>query len=324
MFDASESVPSRDEILALVDPEVAPAAADTLPPLIGSDPLDPLEIRALDERRSAEKEPVRPVNPAPGVVEIDRGDGSLLALRIHRPALGAALGTVLWIHGGGMFLGSASGDDAACRDWADATGMAVVAVDYRLAPEHPYPAPIEDCFSALQWIADGSDSALDSERIILFGASAGGGLATGLALLARDRGVRAIRLVQAIHPMLDNREVTGSARRLRDAPVWNARLNRVGWKAYLGSLTEPTPYAVPALADDLSGLPAFYIDTAEFDMFRDENVDFAVRLWNAGGRCELHVEPGTVHGFDGLAPDARVSRQAWGRRRAAAARAVAE
>jgi acetyl esterase/lipase len=315
-------VATEAEIIALVDPEVVGGIARTLTPWLESGPLEIDGVRALDARIIAENGPSPSVQPPPEVVQVAGHDGAAVTLRVHRSAGSTPAAVVLWIHGGGMFLGSAGSDDVACRAWCDATGMAVVAVDYRLAPEHPFPTPLEDCFSALAWLASGVDPAIDPERIVVFGASAGGGLATGLALLARDRGVRVIRQVQAIYPMLDDREDT-VASGLDNAPVWNRRLNRLGWSAYLGeNRTAPSSYAAPARADDLSGLPPFLIETAEFDLFRDDNVAFATRLWHAGVLCELHVTPRTVHGWEGIAPAARVSREAWTRRYAAATGAI--
>ncbi len=318
--------PSESQILALVDPEIAPAVAGTLTPWLPDEPLTVESVRSLDERlaSAAAREFT---GPEPEVAQIPRPDGTALALRIHRPAPGSATAgegaVLLWIHGGGMFLGSAAADDAACSDWCRATGMTVVAVDYRLAPEHPYPEPLEDCYRALEWLASDA-SGFDDRRIGVLGASAGGGLAVGLALLARDRGCEAIAHVVAIYPMLDDRAITVSSAQLENAPVWNGRLNRLGWSAYLGSQrVDPPLYAAPARAEDLSGLPPFTIDTAEFDLFRDEDVTFAQRLWADGGRCELHVEPRTVHGWDGIAPDAAVSRAAWERRRATLVRSLA-
>lgn len=217
---------SEGQIVSLVDPEVAPGIAGTLTPVAHTVPADALAIRALDDARAVPKEPVM---PAPDVISVDG-----VEVRVHRPsgAGAAAAAVLLWIHGGGMFMGSAANDDGPCRAWADATGMAVVAVDYRLAPEHPHPIPLEDCFAALEWLASGTDAGLDPARIAVLGASAGGGLATGLALLARDRGVNVIRHVLAIYPMLDDRGNTPSSGRLANAPC----LERASQSGWLGGL----------------------------------------------------------------------------------------
>ncbi|MGX5681190.1 alpha/beta hydrolase [Schumannella luteola] len=302
---------TESEILLSVDPEIVPAIASTLTPWLPEGDLDIPALRAIDARVSATREsPV--VARAPELVRIATDEGEL-ELRVHAAPGAAPAPVLLWIHGGGMVLGSAEGDDALCRAYADGAGVAVVAVEYRLAPEHPHPAPVEDCYRALQWIAESSHPALKPGTVAVAGASAGGGLALGLALLARDRGGPRIDYVQAIYPMIDDRESTPAHTQLANAPVWNARLDRLAWSAYLGG-APADEYAAPARAVDVSGLPALTIDTAEFDLFRDDDIDFARRVLAAGGRCELHVEPGTVHGFDGIAPDAAVSRRAWTRR----------
>lgn len=308
---------THDEIARLVDPEVRPAIAGSLTPLLDPGRIDVAIVRALDATR------LRPVaaDVAPEVVTLGGADGSPLELRIHAPRSGGSGAALLWIHGGGMFLGSAAADDIRCRAYADALGIRVVAIDYRLAPEHPHPAQLDDCELALEWMLGSAPAGPDSARIAVAGASAGGGLAVALALRRRDNGARGIRHVQAIYPMLDDRRATPSSVRLADAPVWNARLAELAWEAYLGG-ADADMYAAPARAPDLTGLPSFDIDTAEFDMFLDEDIDFARALLAAGVRCELHVEPGTVHGFDDLAPEAAVSRRSWARRCAALRTAI--
>jgi acetyl esterase/lipase len=211
-----------------------------------------------------------------------------------------------------MFLGSARTEDPYCVELAARLGVSVVAVDYRLAPEHPYPTPLLDCYAALRWCAE------RAERVVVAGASAGGGLAAALCLLARDRGGPAIAAAHLYYPMLDDRHATASARELADTVVWNRRLADLAWAAYLGG-RPADGLAAPARATDLSGLPPTYVDTAELDLFRDEDADYADRLHAAGVPVQFHLVPGAVHGFDLIAPDAAISRATQERRLAALA-----
>jgi len=221
------------------------------------------------------------------------------------------------IHGGGMIVEDNRFGLGEMMNLAGPLGMAVVSVEYRLAPETRHPGPVEDCYApledaalALAWTAE------RFARVVVAGASAGGGLAAGLALRARDAGGPALAAQHLYYPMLDDRGTTASAIELADAPVWNARLNRLGWAAYLG-YAAVDGYAAPARAADLTGLPPAYIDTGELDLFRDEDVDYALRLASAEVSVELHLERGAVHGFDAIAPEAAVSRAAHARRIAA-------
>jgi len=221
------------------------------------------------------------------------------------------LPAVLWIHGGGYVLGQARDDDALARGLARNVKCVVASVDYRLAPEHPFPAPLEDCYAALRWLwGNAARLAVDPSRIAVAGASAGGGLAAGLALLARDRGEVPVRFQVPIYPMIDDRGLTFSSRAITDPLVWNARSNMLGWKAYLGQ--EPggegvSPYAAAARAADLAGLPPAFIPVGDLDLFLDENVEYAQRLMRAGVPTELHVYAGAYHGFYLMAPEADVS-----------------
>ncbi|GAB2889158.1 alpha/beta hydrolase [Streptomyces deserti] len=226
------------------------------------------------------------------------------------------------IHGGGMVTGTYR--LGIPLDWAEELGLVVVSVEYRLAPEHPHPAPVEDCYAGLVWMAEhAKEIGGDPDRIILAGGSAGGGLTAALALLARDRkGPRAIGQV-LMCPMLDDRNDTPSAHQMAGLGVWDRTSNETGWSALLGEArgtADVSPYAAPARADDLSGLPPAFIDVGSAETFRDEDVAYASRIWQAGGIAELHVWPGGFHGFDGLVPhaalsvDARAARLRWLRR----------
>ena len=230
------------------------------------------------------------------------------SIRLHRPAAGrgAPAPGVLYLHGGGYVVGTAAMGDAFCARLARHLDAVVAAVDYRLAPEHPYPAALEDAYAALCWLARQPE--VNADRIALVGDSAGGGLAAGLALLARDRGEVHPVLQALSYPMLDDRTTDGGVdpRMLR---MWNQRSNRFGWEAYLGDLTsEDVPAtAAPARAEGLARLPATWIGVGTEDLFYAENVAFARRLRDAGVPCELLVVEGAYHGFDGVEPRAGVS-----------------
>jgi acetyl esterase/lipase len=226
-------------------------------------------------------------------------------VRLHRPpnAKGTGPGLV-WIHGGGYVIGSASQDDVACRRFARRLGVTVASVDYRLAPEHPYPASLDDCYTALTWLA--GLPAVDPARVAIGGASAGGGLAAALALLARDRGEVDLAAQLLVYPMLDDRSSYGSGPNDAAHRLWSRSSNRWGWKCYLGD-ADPN-VAVPARHDDLSGLPPAWIGVGTADLFHEEDLAYADRLRSAGVPCDVEVIDGAFHGFDGIARNAPVSR----------------
>ncbi|BCO38192.1 alpha/beta hydrolase [Mycobacterium heckeshornense] len=233
------------------------------------------------------------------VLTVESGAG----VRLHRPAgVTEPAPALLWIHGGGYVLGTARQDDRLCRRFARALGITVAAVDYRLAPEHPYPAPLEDCYSALTWLA--GLPAVDPARVAIGGASAGGGLAAALALLARDRGEITPCLQLLAYPMLDDR--SAAAPKDPNYRLWSPASNRFGWAAYLGG-ADPQ-LAVPARREDLTGLPPAWIGVGTHDLFHDEDLAYAERLARAGVPCHVEVVPGAFHGFDLLVPKAQVSR----------------
>jgi acetyl esterase/lipase len=217
-------------------------------------------------------------------------------------------------HGGGMILGDNRTGMAGLLDWVDQLGVVVVSVEYRLAPEHPFPAAVEDCYAGLVWTAANATAlGIDARRLLIAGASAGGGLAAAVSLMARDRGDPALAGQVLMCPMLDDRNQTPSSFELEGEGVWDRTSNQTGWGSLLGEERGGpgvSPYAAPAREKDLSGLPPAFIDVGSVETFRDEDVDYAVRLWRAGGQAELHVWPGAFHGFDGLAPDAVLSRAA--------------
>jgi acetyl esterase/lipase len=228
-------------------------------------------------------------------------------VRIYRPVDASdALPALLWIHGGGYVLGNVDGDDFLVRQMTRDVGCVVVSVEYRLAPEHPFPAPLEDCYTALKWLADHAGAlGVNPARIGIAGASAGGGLAAGLALLARDRGEVAVAFQMPIYPMINDRNVEQASDTVTDTLLWNRENNLIGWRSYLGQepgSEEVSPYAAPFRAADLAGLPPTYIPVGGLDLFLDEDVAYAHRLMAAGVPTELHVYPGGYHAFDVFAP----------------------
>ncbi|WP_148288796.1 alpha/beta hydrolase [Ilumatobacter nonamiensis] len=225
-------------------------------------------------------------------------------LKIYTPdGLEPGAPAIYWIHGGGMVLMSADSDDLLCATRAANHGCVVVSVDYRLAPETPAPGLVDDCFAGLTWLAEHADElGVSADRIMIGGASAGGGLAAGTALRARDEGGPALVGQLLVFPMLDHRNDTASSEAIQDLRVWNRSANQAAWAAYLGD-EEPSAYSSPALADDLGGLPPAYINVGTFDMFLDEDIAYAMELNRAGVACELHVYPGAFHGSNGFLPD---------------------
>jgi acetyl esterase/lipase len=226
-----------------------------------------------------------------------------VGVRLHRPVGVSQPGpALLWIHGGGYVIGNAQQDDPLCHRFTRDLGITVAAVDYRLAPEHPYPAPLEDCYSALTWLA--ALPAVDPARVAIGGASAGGGLAAALALLARDRGEVTPTLQLLAYPMLDDRSAFGPEN--PNYRLWSPKSNRFGWAAYLGNADPQV--AVPARRDDLSGLPPAWIGVGTNDLFHDEDLAYAERLTAAGVPCDIEVIQGAFHGFDQMVPKAGVSQ----------------
>ncbi|MEV6924851.1 alpha/beta hydrolase [Dactylosporangium sp. NPDC051485] len=217
---------------------------------------------------------------------------------------------MLWIHGGGFVLGDVDGDLETAAGIAVGAGAVVVSVEYRLAPEHPFPAPVEDCYAALRWTAEHADElGIDLNRLAVGGLSAGGGLAAAVALLARDRGGPSLCFQLLDIPEVDDRLSTPSMKQFTDTPLWNLPNAILSWEAYLGPDRDgdTSPYAAPARATDLRGLPPAYVVTCEFDPLRDEGIEYGQRLMQAGVPTELHHYPGTFHGSSGAAAGTAIS-----------------
>lgn len=293
----------------LVDPEVLPIL-DIFPAMV-------LNAATLAVIRATP--PALVVNPGepPQVIRVPGAPGDPeVALRVFVPKGKAqARPAILHIHGGGYILGSAAMGDAQNRATSDAQNAVLVSVDYRLAPETPFPGPLEDCYAGLQWMAaHAQELGIDPDRIVVLGESAGGGLAAALALLARDRGGPRIAGQFLTYPMLDHR--TGGDTEVTPNPltgefVWTRPHNQFGWQCLRGTQAihpDRMAHFSPALAQDLSGLPPCFLATGSLDLFLEEDFDYALRLMRAGVPTELHCYEGAIHGFD-LVPTAAVSRR---------------
>ncbi|SES22851.1 Acetyl esterase/lipase [Lentzea xinjiangensis] len=282
----------------MIDPEIAAAVDLTLPPVLPSN----LAVVRAGGRVVTDAELARG-----GAVTFAESDADGVPVLVLRPA-GASGPPVLHLHGGGMVAGTRRTDLHVLAEWVTELGVVLVSPEYRLAPEHPHPAPVRDCFTVLEWMArNGFGSP------VVAGTSAGGGLAAAVTLMARDLGGPAVRGQLLMCPMLDDRCDTPSSHEFPDGNTWVRASNITGWTALLGDARggpDVSPYAAPARATDLSGLPPAYVDVGSADLFRDEAVDYAVRTWRVGGDAELHVWPGGCHGFDQLVPEAALSKRA--------------
>jgi acetyl esterase/lipase len=255
----------------------------------------------------------------PGVVSSDHyapgPEGAPeVMVRLYQPETRPhTLPALLWIHGGGYVLGDVQGDDLLAKGLTLALNCVVASVEYRLAPEHPFPAPLEDCYAGLKWLASNADElGLNGERIAIGGASAGGGLAAGLGLLARDRAEVKVCYQLLIYPMIDDANVEQAGPNVPDTPLWTRANNLVGWRSYLGQ--EPgsagvSAYAAATRVEDVSGLPPTFIGVGTPDLFRDEDIAYAQRLMNAGVPTELHVYADGFHGFNMFAPDTNAAQR---------------
>lgn len=286
------------ESIPLIHPQLQPAAR-MMPPLTFSR-RNLWLIRFFTS--------IMPASRAPRDVSIENvyipgQDGAKIRLRVYKPQdAHAPLPALLWLHGGGYVIGKPEMNDRRCCAYAREVGITVVSVDYRLAPEHPFPAALEDSYAALQWLAaDAGDLGMDAARIAIGGGSAGGGLAAALTQMARDRGEIRPVFQLLVYPMLDDRTVQRTDLNGRSYLAWDPPSNRFGWESYLGGhfgSAELPAYAAPARRADLSGLPPAWIGVGSLDLFHVEGVSYARRLQESGTACALHVVEGAFHGFD--------------------------
>lgn len=301
-------------ILDRLDPEIAPVL-EMIPPNF-------INLHDIPATRAFTKQMLEAMSAnAPQVEGVtvedhyapSQGDDPDVMVRIYQPeGRPATLPGFFWIHGGGYVLGSVAESDASMSQLAKDVNCVVASVEYRLAPEHPFPAPLEDCYAGLKWFfSNSAELGVNPERIAIGGGSAGGGLAAGLAILARDRAEVNVCFQLLVYPMLDDRSVTPSAQ-ITDTPIWTRESNLLGWEAYLGKpggSPDVSPYAAAARCTDLSGLPPAYIPVGELDLFLDEDIEYAQRLLQAGVPTEFHIFPGAIHGFDGLAAHSAVAQR---------------
>lgn len=236
-------------------------------------------------------------------------DGAEVLVRWYAPAEGSAAGSaVVYVHGGGMIMGTVDVYHGTVARYVAETGVPMLSVNYRCAPEHPGTGPAEDCYAALAWLVEhAQELGVDPARIAVMGDSGGGGLAAALAIIARDRDVP-LALQILIYPMLDDRNVDPDPALVPTA-MWTYDDNFTGWDALLGDARggpSVSPYAAPARLVDAAGLAPAYIEVGELDIFRDESIEYALRLLKVGISSELHVHPGLPHGYDIFAPDTEV------------------
>jgi acetyl esterase/lipase len=285
-----------------LDPDLERITADAPPRALAARD----DWRALRELGNAGLELIDSLLPEhPEVARRDRSipvaDGAEITGRWYEPpgerAPGAA---VLYLHGGGMIMGSVAGYDRLVAGYVAGSGVPFLSVDYRLAPEHPHPTPVEDSHAGLAWLHEHADELrVDPRRLAIMGDSGGGGLAAGAALLARDRGPALARQI-LVYPMLDDRTTVADPALVPFA-AWSYDDNYTGWHALLGDAVggaDVPAAAAPARATDLRGLPPTYVDTGDLDIFRDECLEYARRIAATGTNVELHVHPGCPHGFD--------------------------
>lgn len=315
-----------------IDPQVR-ARLDAYLAVVGPQGLSGIEDIPARRARQAELTAgvARPNRPE-GMAVADHvvpaeGARPPVPVRVHTPrGVTRPAPCVYHVHGGGLVSGSVDGDEGKAAALAEETDCVVVSVDYRLAPEHPYPAAFDDCLAGLEWLAANSAGlGIDGARVAVHGSSAGGCLAVAVALHVRDHGGPPIAVLVLVSPMLDDRPGSPSHRTNTGFGAWSREANEQAWRAYLGEVagTDAVPaYAAPARAHDVGGLPPTFVETGEVDLFRDEDVAFAQRLMHAGVPVELHVHPGAVHGGESVAPSADVTLRARSIRLASLARAL--
>ncbi|MEN0064219.1 MAG: alpha/beta hydrolase [Myxococcota bacterium] len=253
-------------------------------------------------------------------VQITEHEAEGAKVRVYRPSQVKAPAALLWIHGGGLVMGTPRQDDGKLTRHAEELGIVIVSAYYGLAPEKPFPHGLNDLHAAWHWLLKQADElGVDPARIAIGGASAGGGLCAALVQRIHDEGGQPPKAQLLVYPMLDDRTALRTDIKSTEHPVWTNKANRVGWSSYLGDAfgAETTPeYAVPGRRLDLSGLPPAWIGVGTPDLFHDEDVEYARRLEAAGVSVDLDVLDGCIHAFDGLAPDADISKHFVGQKNA--------
>ncbi|MET0136028.1 MAG: alpha/beta hydrolase [Kibdelosporangium sp.] len=294
-----------------IDPELAPWL-DMMPTISLASAADVVTARALLTERWSQVPRYEPETEVEITDTVVPGSPDV-PVRVYRPAGGGPRPGLLYIHGGGFIIGTIDMMDPLLTEVVDKLGVVVVSVDYRLAPEHPFPAPADDCYAALAWMANkATELGVDADRIGIAGESAGGGLAAGVALMARDRGGPALCFQYLGVPEIDDRLTTDSMTAYVDTPIWSRPKAELSWASYLGSVVpgsaDVSPYAAPARAADLSGLPPTVVTACQFDPLRDEDIEYARRLLHAGVPTELRAYAGTFHGSASIAEAAVTKR----------------
>ncbi len=302
-----------------LDPEVAEALAPLATEMAAGTPPPVGDVAGRREALEGLFRYTDAAQPFPDGItitdhELTTADGATILLRWYSPedASGEPGPAALYLHGGGMILGNVGLFDGSVSRYVSAGGTPILSVDYRLAPEHPHPVPVEDAYAALVWLHEhAADLGVDPARIGVFGDSAGGGLAAAVSILARDRKGPAIAKQILVMPMLDDRNLTPDPQ-LAPFALWSWDDNRTGWQALLGPTAggPDTPaYAAPARVADPAGLPPAYIEVGLLDIFRDEDLTYALRLSQAGVPVEFHLHPGVPHEFEGIAFTSAVARR---------------
>ncbi|KAK7723376.1 hypothetical protein SLS57_004570 [Botryosphaeria dothidea] len=307
-------------------PPIDPEIASLLPPI--PDLAEPMDDSTVAEQRAALATIMAPIKQSilsdPAIAHTERtipGPGGPLAISVltaKAPASGKAAPKrrpgIVHFHGGGMTMGDRWVGMGLVAEYVRTLDAVAITVEYRLAPEHAHPAPVEDCYATLAWAGAHADElGVDGARLMVAGESAGGGLAAAVALMARDRGGPALCAQLLVCPMLDDRNESVSSRQVVGGGTWSRRRNLFGWRCLLGEKAggdDVSCYAAPARATDLSGLPQAFIDAGSAETFRDEDVAYASKLWECGVQAELHVWPGGPHAFHTFLPNAALSRVA--------------